>query len=198
MDRFSETNERFHVCLYRSISICHLQGIFARQSPVIDTTDMLRSSVVLSVSAFDFLVHEVIRIEVRHRAQNNLPIRNLQIPYDIAIEEGKDFANSLEMYVKEVNSYKSFFDPEKYSDSLRPLIETPWLKVCDLLNVNAKDHKFRIKAIYRWRNRIAHEADINPDLSGIRLWGILQSDVEDAISDIRKLGEATVELLRRG
>lgn len=53
----------------------------------------------------------------------------------------------------------------------------------------AEQIKGQLKSIWKRRNQIAHEADVNPTLAGIRLWPIDKPDTELTISFILEVGE---------
>nr|WP_146055787.1 HEPN domain-containing protein [Bosea psychrotolerans] len=159
-------------------------------------TDMLRASVVLSVSAFDYLVHEIFRVEAIRRLKAKRPVSRFTVPFNILNHDNADFEMHLDAHIREINSYKSFVDPKKFSEALGCFVADPWTKIATQIGSRPDELKTRIRAIYRWRNRIAHEADINPVLSGIGLWPIHKSDVVGAIEDIELVGVASVKLLR--
>lgn len=197
MDRFSEAETRFLECLARCKGICEFQSYTEeKNTAVLDTTDILRASVVLCVSAYDFLVHELFRIEVIARYQTGRNIKRFSLPFRITIANSSEIEGLIDAHVREANSYKSFVDPGKFSEAFGCFIEAPWDKIAKDLNCNAPDLKTRIRAIYRWRNRIAHEADINPVYAGVEFFPILKDDVIQAINDIEVVGMACIEVLR--
>lgn len=197
MDSFTETKERFVECLQRARTICELQGYLSdTHSKALDTSDMLRASVVLCISAFDFLVHELFRIEVVNRYRSGTSVRRVQLPFDTAIASESRKEELIESHVREINSYKSFVDPGKFSEAMGCFVEDPWSKISAKLGQDPSEVKRRIRSIYRWRNRIAHEADINPVYAGIELWPIDKDDVIGAVSYIERVGLASVEVLR--
>ena len=199
MDRFQETELRFKKCLQRARSVCELQEYLAvNYSAALDTSDMLRAAVVLCVSAFDFMVHELYRVEVLARFKSSKPVRRLHIPFEAAIADSSDVQALIEIHVREMNSYKSFVDPARFSEAMGCFVDAPWDRVAAKTGSDADVLKIRVRSIYRWRNRIAHEADINPVLSGITLFPIIKSDVIDAITDFEKIGLASIEVLRDG
>ena len=197
MDRFSESETRFEACLERAKQICELQGyLCSTYTAALDTTDLLRASVVLCVSAFDFLVHEIFRIEVLSRHRNSQSIRRFYIPFSAVICDSSDVEKMIEAHVREANSYKSFVEPGKYAEAMSCFINDPWSQVSAKVGRDPKLLKQRVRAIYRWRNRIAHEADINPVFSGVELYNIDKEDVVNVIDDIEKVGLASIEMLR--
>lgn len=121
------------------------------------------------------------------------------VPFEVAAAATSTKVESLlEAHVCQVNSYKSFVDPKKYSDAMGCFVSNPWDRVAAKLGRDAQSVKQRVRTIYRWRNRIAHEADINPALAGVELWPIDKQDVVEAIHDVEKVGLASIEVLREG
>jgi hypothetical protein len=53
---------------------------------------------------------------------------------------------------------------------------------------SAEDIKGQLKTIWKRRNQIAHEADVNPALAGVSLWPIDKTDTEITIRFIAALG----------
>lgn len=197
MDDFSATQDAFDQSLARARNLCDIQRFIDRQySPILDTSDLLRASVVLSVSAFDFLIHEIFRIEVIFRFRNNKSVEKLIIPFDTLIANPSDVADLISEYVSGVNSYKSFVDPGKYAEAMVCFVPHPWNSISALMGGDSQTLKGRLRAIHKWRNRIAHEADIKPILAGVELWPIQIGDVLDAVGYIARLGVASIELLR--
>ncbi len=197
MDRFSETQERFSECLRRARAICDLQDYMSKgYSGALDTSDMLRSSVVLCVSAFDFLIHELFRIETIERYRTARSVSRIQLPFDVAIVQDTTKEELIESHIRQTNSYKTFVDPGKYSEAMGCFVDDPWSRVSNKLGKDSRSLKKRIRSIYKWRNRIAHEADINPVYGGIELWPIERQDVLDALSDIEEVGNASVDVIR--
>lgn len=197
MDRFSETESRFKECLQRARCVCELQEYLCNNhADVLDTTDMLRAAVVLSVSAFDFLLHEIFLIEVLSRYRSGRSVSRFHIPFDATIAASSDVEMIIEKHVRQTNSYKSFVEPGKYSEAMGCFVASPWDKVAAKLGHDTSPVKQRVRAVYQWRNRIAHEADINPVFAGVELWPIAKQDVVDAIDDFEAIGLASIEVLR--
>jgi hypothetical protein len=169
-----------------------------KHTAALDTSDMLRAAVVLCVSAFDFLIHELYRVEVLARLKSGRSVRRLHIPFEAAIAGSSDLEALIEAHVRDVNSYKSFVDPAKFAEAMGCFVDSPWEKIAVKSGSDADSLKRRVRSVYRWRNRIAHEADINPTLSGIMLFAIIKSDVIDAITDFERIGLAAIEVLRDG
>lgn len=153
-----------------------------------DCSDILRSATVLSVSAFDLFVHEIYRLEILRRLEFKQDILALKVPFAAMIAPESLKADIVDDCVRRENSYKSFVAPDKVADCLRVLIENPWEKIAAEAGSSPAELKAQLKGVVDLRNRIAHEADINPAYAGIELWPIYSVDVAASIIFLRKLG----------
>jgi hypothetical protein len=107
MTEYSTAEEAFRTSLVRAQGLCELQEYLSDSySRVLDTSDMLRASVVLSVSSFDFLIHEIYRIEVLVRYKYGNQIKNLSIPFNIHVSPTSEKEKLIDRYIREANSYK--------------------------------------------------------------------------------------------
>ncbi|WP_375455778.1 HEPN domain-containing protein [uncultured Methylobacterium sp.] len=152
--------------------------------------DILRSSLVLVVSSFDLYIHDIFRTEALHRLSFGKEIPILRVPFNAALLNGAAQAAMIENCIRKDNSFKSFVAPEKLAECLRQLTENPWDKVAEKLGASASSCKARLKGVVDLRNRIAHEADVNPAYGGIELWPIYSEDIENSIIFLRELGTA--------
>ena len=167
-----------------------------RDDPAND--DALRSAYFQAVSSFDFFVHEVALIEAKHRFQNGIKTRNISLPMEVmTIIDAEERLSSATAYIRKNNSYRAFVDPAKLAELLSCYCTSPWLKMINRIN-DGKDQadqsdersvKGQLKSIWKRRNQIAHEADVNPALAGITLWPIDKPDTELTITFIATLGE---------
>lgn len=160
-----------------------------------DCDDILRSSVVLTVSSFDLLAHDLYRTEVLHRFISNRSSGTLKIPFDAGFLAGAAQAMAIDEHVRSENSYKSFVAPDKLAECLRPLVERPWEKISTVLGIPSASCKAQLKNIVDLRNRIAHEGDVNPAFGGLDLWPIYAEDVEASVTFLRNLGAAVAHVV---
>jgi len=123
-------------------------------------------------------------------------VRKLYVPFKVSITDPSDVESIIENHIRETNSYKSFVDPGKFAEAMGCFVDSPWEQIAAELEQDPKMLKQRVRAIYRWRNRIAHEADINPVFAGVELWPISKEDVVDAIDDLEKIGVASMKVMR--
>jgi len=96
----------------------------------------------------------------------------------------------LENEIREKHSYLSFQHPDRIADAIRLFYPSPlWPDVASILSTPVNDVKTRLKLIVERRNKIAHEADMDPSYPGTR-WPITKHDVQTTINFIEKLCES--------
>jgi hypothetical protein len=156
----------------------------------IDVSDILRAQIVLAVSALDNLIHEVARLGMVEaskglRTKTDAYLR-FQLPI-AALENGLPFETSVGEAVREKHSWQSFQDPDKIADVIRLISSVQlWDAVGGELGIPPQDVKTRLKLIVDRRNKIAHEADMDPANPGFR-WPITKQLVNDAVDFIEQV-----------
>jgi hypothetical protein len=188
--RFSFCETGFEQCLAEAESIISVGS----QSPALEGT-LLRSALLLAVSAFDFLIHELARVECVHRVRNR-QIVNLDAPLSLALNEPVDLANGVDLLVRRKNSYKAFVSSVNIKEAFSPICDDFWRhfeKNCVTSKAAATK---RIDEIWRWRNRIAHEGDFIPSGMTFQHWPIYTDDVLISISFLRDLGKQVILTVR--
>ncbi len=95
--------------------------------------------------------------------------------------------SSIEADIREQHSYLSFQQPDKIADAVRLIAELKlWDEVASLMGSTAKDVKDQVVLIVDRRNKIAHEADLDPTYPNTR-WPINGQDIEDTISFLKEV-----------
>lgn len=180
--RISAARVRHLGALYSS-----LQNIL---TSAVDSTDLLRAQLVLSVSALDYFVHEITIHGIKEIASGERA--STESFAKLKISSGIIFQNSniiaaLEEDIRERHSFLSFQQPEKIADAIRIFFDKPlWRAVAVRLSRDEASLKSELRLIVDRRNKIAHEADIDPSFPGAR-WPITPADCSraiDLISDI--------------
>ena len=157
--------------------------------------DILRSALVLVVSSFDLYVHDVFRLEVLQRLSLGKDIAAYRVPFNALHLQSSERDAAIEECIRKENAHKSFVAPEKVAECLRSLLDNPWEVVALYFGSEVKSCKAKLKSVVDLRNRIAHEADVNPAYGGVELWPIYGEDVVQSIDFLRKLGLAIAEAL---
>lgn len=162
----------------------------------IDVSDLWRAQVVLAVSALDYFIHELARLGMIDCAKGARPKTDAYLRFDIPLSatESALSGTTHEVWVgetvREKHSWQSFQDPDKLADAIRLISPVKlWEGVGVELSMLPKDVKTRLKLVVDRRNKIAHEADLDPANPGFR-WPITAPMVNDTIDFIERLGDA--------
>ncbi|MDY4284894.1 HEPN domain-containing protein [Xanthomonas sp. LF06-19] len=197
MERFSTAIETFAHAMERARQMISLFDALTAIRPADPANDdALRAAYFQAVSSFDFFAHEIAAIEARHRFANGIATQNIRLPMDILTSQDIDVRiTNADTHIRLTNSYKAFVDPAKLAELLSCYCDNPWKIISDGINTthspgkNAEDLKAQLKSIWKRRNQIAHEADINPTLAGITLWPIDKADAEITIAFLIQIAE---------
>lgn len=177
----------------------HLGGLYSALSSLtttaVDASDLLRAQIVLAVSALDYYVHEVTVLGmVAVFEGKRLPTKAF-LKYRVsigAIPAGTSIASSnwFEAEVRERHSHLSFQQPVKIADAIRLFSGAKlWQEVSAKMGSPEQSVKDHLKLIVDRRNKIAHEADLDPSFPGTR-WPIHVSDVEHSLRFLRQVCES--------
>ncbi|MGJ3250854.1 MAG: HEPN domain-containing protein [Elainellaceae cyanobacterium] len=105
-------------------------------------------------------------------------------------------ASWLEDEIRERLGYQSFQQPDKIADAIRLISEKKlWDEVAVKLGKSAKDVKQQLSAVVDRRNKIAHEADIDPTFGIGSRWYIDEILVNDAVNFIEQVVENIHQVL---
>jgi hypothetical protein len=205
MERFEDAKATFTHALDRArqmIALFDALSALRPHEPAND--DALRSAYFLAVSSFDFFTHELAAVETKHRFTSGLKTRNIHLPMEVMTIADADIRiGAAEAHVRQTNSYKAFVDPGKLAELLSCYCSKPWEKLTQHINEGiaeadrrtVDDLKGQLKTIWKRRNQIAHEADVNPALAGVSLWPIDKVDTEITIAFIAALAEHLPKVL---
>jgi RiboL-PSP-HEPN len=244
--------DQFRISIARVRDLISIHSSVKSQSTsALDLSDILRATLVLSVSALDYYIHEVVTLGMLeiHRGQRSEPNpapnssqssfsrfqvslggarQERLIAMDIAswleneIQQNQgsaflqqshtvsallpvisggilnrlDNTSWLEDEVREKLGYQSFQQPEKIADAIRFISDKKlWDEVSIKLGIPAKGIKQQLSAIVDRRNKIAHEADINPTFGIGSRWNIDEILVNDAVDFIEQVVESIHQVL---
>lgn len=193
---------RISIARVRDLIAVH-NSLKAQTSNVLDLSDMLRSALVLAVSALDYYIHEVVRIGMLeiHRGQRPEPpaFSGFQISLGNAragINAGQNIASWLEDEIRQRHSYKSFQQPIAIADAVRLICDKKlWEEVSINMGSPAKDIKQQLSRIVDRRNKIAHEADIDPSYPIGDRWPIDELLVNEAVDFLEQVVESIHKIL---
>jgi RiboL-PSP-HEPN len=241
---------RISVGRVRDLTALH-NSVKAQATGALDLSDMLRAALVLSVSALDYYVHEVVTLGMleTHRGQRSEPISSANttqsafsrfqvslggarqdrltaidiaswLEADLQQVQGYDFLQQphtvsaliptissrildrlnntswLESEIRERLGYQSFQQADKIAEAIRYISDKKlWDEVAIQMNKSAKDIKQQLNSIVDRRNKIAHEADIDPTFNIGSRWNIDELLVGDAVDFIERLVESIHRVL---
>ncbi len=188
-NQFKENVE--HVRHLHSIYL-HLNG---KTAPAFDVSDILRAEFVNVISALDCYSHEVVRegmLEVfKGKRIETKSFKKFNIPLE-SVKPAITKPSSLEWLEHEIivrHSYKSFQQSKNLAEAFQLISNIKlWDEIAKKLGKTVEDLKAQLDLIVDRRNKIVHEADIDPSFPGKR-WPIDEIMVNEAIIFIEKLVE---------
>lgn len=190
LNNFRENLRRAHDLLALADRISSLT------TNAVDASDCLRAALMQGVSALDHFVHEIVRIGMlevqRGRRAATVAHLSFKVPMSATRRAVADAADVqwLDEAIREAHSWLSFQQPEKIADAVRLISSVPlWDALSAHLNVPKRDLKAELMLIVDRRNKIAHEADIDPTNPPAR-WPISVALVHDALNYLDRLGTA--------
>ncbi|MEG5136823.1 MULTISPECIES: HEPN domain-containing protein [unclassified Microcoleus] len=105
-------------------------------------------------------------------------------------------ASWLEDEIRERLGYQSFQQADKIADAIRYISDKKlWDDVANKISKPAKDIKQQLNSIVDRRNKIAHEADIDPTFNIGNRWNIDEVLVGDAVDFIEQIVESIHQVL---
>lgn len=193
---------RISIARVRDLIAVH-NSLKAQASSVLDLSDMLRAALVLAVSALDYYIHEVVRIGMLeiHRGERPEPpaFSGFQISLGngrAGINAGQNIDSWLEDEIRQRHSYKSFQQPNSIADAVRLICDKKlWEEVSSNMGRPAKDIKKELSRIVDRRNKIAHEADIDPSYPIGDRWPIDELLVNEAVDFLEQVVESIHKIL---
>lgn len=166
----------------------------------IDSSDLLRWQIVLSVSALDKFVHDVVRIGMVEEFNGVRPetpkYKNIKINLSTmsAIKDSSNPAIEFSNEIVRQHSYLAFQDPDKISDALSFIWEEThkWQKISLYMAtpISENDLKIKLKNIVIRRNQMVHEGDCLSTQIPLQQQSISKSDTMDVINFIKELVNA--------
>lgn len=181
-----------------------IYSLIAENYPLLieQASEILRAEIVLSVSALDCFIHDLIKYGMVEIYQGNRlsskQFESYQIPFKyLKLIENSQLADDklgfLETAISEINSKDSYQAPKNIDYALGLInINKIWSALANEMNSKADDIKKELSLIVDRRNKIAHEADYN-NLSGDK-FPIDRNNVNDVISFIENFCEAVYKI----
>lgn len=169
-------------------------------SSIVDTSSILRSCIVLSVSAIDHLIHELTIIGMREIFDGIRPLtakynnHNVSLCFMYAITSNPPLI-TFDSEIRRSIGWQTFQRPDKIKDAIA-LFNTIqlWQQIALAMGETEINIKNQLNLIIDRRNMIAHEADIEPVFKTKKT--ISDTDVTTTIDFIEKLGTTIYNLVK--
>ncbi|NBB98791.1 MAG: hypothetical protein GVY34_11640 [Alphaproteobacteria bacterium] len=155
----------------------------------------LRGSLMLVVSAFDFFIHEIIRVETKRRISENPGSVKFEVPFNITACGQDVLSIEVDLLIRKRNSIRSFVGSSKVKECFSTVSIDIWSELENHKEINVKEVRKRLDVIWAWRNRIAHEGDLVPSNSSFVYWEIYSSDVIDSADFLSGLAHDIVDVV---
>ncbi|WP_027294638.1 HEPN domain-containing protein [Robinsoniella sp. KNHs210] len=161
-----------------------------------DYSDLLRWQWIQCVSAFDKLIHDLVRIGMIEVFQGQriatAKFNAFSLDYLSYNEMLNNPIQRVQIFEQKIilkHSYLAFQDPSKVADALSYIWNEndKWLKIANKVGIDKNACLIKLKNIVSRRNQIVHEGDYADTLS--QRQEIYSSDVVDIRNFILKVGE---------
>ncbi len=166
--------------------------------------DLLRSSIVYSVSAFDKLMHDLIRIGMvdTYAGRRSATPKFLNEPIPLSVVQQLISPGAappevvFEQCVRSKLKTQSFQDPDKIAEGLGFIWSDShkWQKIAAQAGIGEATIRTTLKLIVARRNAIVHEADTDP-VSELKL-PITRAEASGVSTLLRIVGEAIHQLVK--
>jgi len=193
---------RDNVASIRDLATLHDYLCINLKSPM-TFDDLLRFQIVYSVSAFDKLIHDIVRIGMIQIFTGKRPATSKYLSERISMSAystlnsatipPKEYYFEQEIISKlRIVAYQS---PENIADGLSYIWDEKhkWQKIAAAIAMKEDQARTQLKLIVDRRNKIAHEADV--DITSGGKFSISKSDCESSVLFIEKSGEEIVKLV---
>ncbi len=181
-----------------------LQAIYEAFSSMttdaLDLSDLLRAQIVMCVSALDQYVHEITRLGMVEILEGKRVPTDAFSKFTVSLDgalQGVKSTNPdwLDLEIRKKHGYQSFQVPDKIADAIRLFKDLKlWQEVSAQLSMKPEDVKRELSLIVDRRNKIAHEADLDPTYPGQR-WPITVAMAGNTTNFIEKVCETIHTLI---
>ena len=172
------------------------QTLNSPTTQALDLSDLLRSELVMAVSALDHYIHELVKLGILEAYRGNRARTDALLRFQITLSSALESLNTqggdgwLEDQVRTSHSYRSFQTPDNIAEAIRLVSDVQlWDSVAAQMSATPRDVRARLGLIVNRRNQIAHEADVDPSYAG-GLWPIDFSETDEAVTFIEGLAQA--------
>ena len=191
---------RANIARVRNLGVIY-NTLNAQTTAAIDLSDILRSELVMAVSALDLYIHEIVRLGMLEVYRGTRPETSAFLRFQISLEGVRQAVsaptndNWLDNEIRERHSWRSFQQANHIAEAIRLISDISlWEQVSNHLRIPAQDVRQQLNLIADRRNKIVHEADMDPTPYDTR-WPIDAALVDDAINFIEQIAETIHDLL---
>ncbi len=187
----------------RSIDVIYLHLVNNLRLPESDVADLLRSEIVYSLSSFDRLMHDLVRLGMIEIFIGARIPTNAYKSFGINLTHFGDLKSTtvpppeyfFERIIVANHKHLSFQDPDKVSEALSLfwLENHKWQTIATRMGRDQQDLKTELKNIVIRRNQIVHEGDF--DLFTNNLEPITHSNTLTMVNFIERLGLEIYDLV---
>lgn len=175
------------------------QALASIVTVAIDLSDILRAQHVLAVSALDYFIHEAVRTGMLEIFDGKRAPSPAYSRFRISVNSLGPGAvvsrSNFENEIRTQHCFLSFQHPDRVADALRLIVDFKlWDTVAAKLSTDAQVVKDTLKLIVDRRNKIAHEADVDPTYPKAR-WPISAADVNGTIGFLDDTVEAIHDVI---
>lgn len=183
---------RDNVARVKSLGGIH-QAFASMTTAALDTSDILRAQYVLAVSALDHYVHEVTRLGMLETFDGKRPASAAYLRFRISISclaTNQTVSRSdVDSEIRIQHGYAVFQRPDRIADGIQLISEVKlWDSVGKRISIAPELIKERLTLIVDRRNKIAHEADLDPTYPKAR-WPISKIDVDNVVDFLVQIVE---------
>lgn len=158
----------------------------------VDATDLLRAQVVMGVSALDHYIHELtltgmLEIYARTRPPTTA-YHKFQVPMGVAVPGITNGSTAwFESIIREKHGFLAFQQPDKIAEAVRLFSPCElWPAVATAMDMTVEATKTRLRLVVERRNKIVHEADLDPSYPGVR-WPITPTDATGVVDYVERI-----------
>ncbi len=167
------------------------RAVDATTTSAVDVGDIQRAAIVMVVSALDHFVHERVREGMLDALRGTRPRTAAFLRFEMsmsAVLEGQAPGAGTDWFeeaIRDKHGHRPFLKVEDIADALRLVSGVElWTTVASQTgHAGPQALKADIKVIVDRRNKIAHEADLNPTQPGLR-WPISDGLATGAVDTI--------------
>ena len=196
--------EQFRKNIERVRALGGLYNVLSQQATAaLDLTDLLRSQVVMVVSALDHYIHEITRIGMLEVYEGKRPQTPAFLRFQVTMEATLQAIAAVQednrWFDEEIRSkhgYLAFQHPDRIAEAVRLFSSCElWASVASEHNLKVEDVKKQLRLVVDRRNQIAHEADLDSRKPGGNRWPISPSDTERIINFVQDIGETIYDIV---